>query len=551
MKKSKPFSHSMTTITADECVSLQDTIKQWDVPAREKELVLRALHTLLVLFQKLATLKMTIKQLRTMFQIKTEKTDKLYPSRDTGDPASDKADDLPPDVDEQPHTDSSPQVKKKRTGHGRRPAADYPGATTITITHETLSAGARCPGCHRGNIYDYSGPGFVRIEATAPLQATIYKQQTFRCATCGELYHAPLPENIAAKMKEKWSSSAQAMIALLKYGCGFPYHRLAGLQKDLGVPLPSSTQWDVVVRLAERIHPVYWALCDLAAQGEVIDNDDTFARVVQIDPPEATGHRFDRTGIFTTGIVSKVGQKTISLYCTGRNHAGENITDLLTRRLSGLDPPIQMCDAAARNKPANIKTVLAHCLVHGRRKFVQIMSSFPDPSRFVIEQLAKVFNHDKEARERGYNDRQRLLHHQKKSEPIMKELKTWMVEQFDNRLVENESSLGKAFHYLLNNWTELTLFLKVEGAPLHSNIVERALKKAILNRKNAYFYRTEYGAMVGDLIMSLIETCRLAGGDPFHYLIALQEHADELQHNPTMWLPWNYQQNKNEQREAA
>jgi len=89
-------------------------------------------------------------------------------------------------------------------------------------------------------------------------------------------------------------------------------------------------------------------------------------------------------------------------------------------------------------------------------------------------------------------------------------------------------------------WEKLTLFLKQPGAPIDNNIAERALKKAILNRKNALFYRTVNGAQVGDLFMSLIHTCELNGVNAFDYLTELLRHAEELQRNPSEWMPWNY-----------
>jgi hypothetical protein len=91
------------------------------------------------------------------------------------------------------------------------------------------------------------------------------------------------------------------------------------------------------------------------------------------------------------------------------------------------------------------------------------------------------------------------------------------------------------------HWDRLTLFLRVPNAPLDSNVVERALKKAILHRRNALFYKTLNGAHVGDLFMSLIHTAELNGVGPFHYLVALQRHANQILDNPAEWMPWNYQ----------
>ena len=134
----------------------------------------------------------------------------------------------------------------------------------------------------------------------------------------------------------------------------------------------------------------------------------------------------------------------------------------------------------------------------------------------------------------------RLAYHQARSGPLMEQLHQWGKRQLDEHIVEPNSGLGKAIRYLLNHWPKLTLFLRQPGAPLDSNIVERALKKAILNRKNALFYKTRNGARVGDLYMSLIHTCELCGGNPFDYLTELQKHAGEIKENPAAWMPWNY-----------
>jgi hypothetical protein len=93
---------------------------------------------------------------------------------------------------------------------------------------------------------------------------------------------------------------------------------------------------------------------------------------------------------------------------------------------------------------------------------------------------------------------------------------------------------------MTKHWDKLTLFLREPGAPLDNNICERALKKAILHRKNSLFYKTQHGAYVGDLFMSLIHTCVLCKVNPFDYLTQLQKHASLLSKNPAQWLPWNY-----------
>ncbi|MBW8003369.1 MAG: transposase [Planctomycetes bacterium] len=234
------------------------------------------------------------------------------------------------------------------------------------------------------------------------------------------------------------------------------------------------------------------------------------------------------------------GNRKIALFHTGRKHAGENMSDVLRKRDADRGPPIQMCDALSRNVSKQFAVILANCLVHARRNFVDVAEVFPEECRFVLEILKQVYKNDEEAKRQQMSDEQRLELHQSKSGPLMEELKEWLEEQIQGNKVEPNSSMGQAFSYMLNHWKALTLFLRVPGAPLDNNICERALKKVIQHRKNSLFYKTLHGAYIGDLFMSIIYTCNLEDVNAFEYLNALEEHSAELFKHPELWLPWNY-----------
>jgi transposase len=201
-----------------------------------------------------------------------------------------------------------------------------------------------------------------------------------------------------------------------------------------------------------------------------------------------------------------------------------------------------MSDALSRNLPGKLKTIVANCLAHGRRQFVDVVGRFPEECQHVLETLSVVYHNDAIARDRKLSPEERLLFHQAQSGPTMEELHVWLVQQFDQRRVEPNSGLGKAISYLLRHWEKLTLFLRVPGAPLDNNICERALRKAIRHRRNSLFYKTPHGAHVGDIFMSLIATCELCGANPFDYLTELDRHADRAASNPMAWMPWHYRE---------
>src|SRR4029078_12724577 len=109
------------------------------------------------------------------------------------------------------------------------------------------------------------------------------------------------------------------------------------------------------------------------------------------------------------------------------------------------------------------------------------------------------------------------------------------------RVVEPNSSLGKAIAYMIDHWDTLTRFLHEPGAPIDNNLAERALKLAIRQRKNSLFYATEHSAYIASILTSVIATCVQAGVNALDYLVALQDHRQEVCATPRAWWPWNYE----------
>jgi transposase len=433
-------------------------------------------------------------------------------------------------------------------GHGRNGAEAYRGAARIDVAHPSLTAGDACPACGQGTVYDKAPGVLVRITGQPPLAATIYALQKLRCHLCGQVFTAPAPEEAGER---KYDATAGSMIGLLKYGSGLPFNRLDGLQGDLEVPLPASTQWDIVRAVAAALAPAFAELIRQAAQGDVLHNDDTTVKILELmgqpdrqealaDAVGAADGADQRRGLYTSGVVALRDGHRVALFFSGRRHAGENLARVLKHRAGQLPPPIQMCDALSRNLPGELRTILAHCLAHARRRFVDVYDRFPGPCRHLLEALAVVYHNDAVARERRLSPEARLQFHQESSRPTMHDLHDWLTRQLEEKRTEPNSALGGAIGYMLKHWDRLTLFLRQAGAPLDNNVCERALKKAILHRKNALFYKTRNGAHVGDVFMSLIYTCQLNQANPFDYLTRLQRHAGAVTACPQLWMPWNY-----------
>jgi hypothetical protein len=378
---------------------------------------------------------------------------------------------------------------------------------------------------------------------------TIYTEEALRCNLCGEVFAAEPPAEAGV---EKYDATVGSTIANHKYGAGMPFRRLETVQESLGVPLPAATQWEIVKETAEAGAPVHGELEREAARGDLVQNDDTPMKILgrkktgepaagaasEKEGKKAGKAKKKRKGVVTTGLVSKVEGHTVVLYATGRRQAGENLAAILQKRPADLPPPIQMSDGLEANIPKGFATIIANCTAHARRNFVNVMDFFPEECRHVIEVLRDVYHNDELAKD--MTPAERLRYHQEHSGPLMAALKEWLEAGLREKKVEPNSRLGKAYSYMLKRWERLTRFLVVAGTPLDNNETERLLKLVILHRKNALYYRTERGARVGDILMSLIQTARVNGENPFEYLTALQRNPAAVRERPAEWLPWTY-----------
>lgn len=527
--KDKP---SRIEMSEGEVERLIAELKASNLRGETQELLVKLLLGWRWLNEQLESKTLSIRKLlRLFFGSKTEKTPKPKNDDDSkgggGAQSGGKPDPKPP--------------KPKPPGHGKNGQAQYESAERVAVPHPTLKAKDPCPSCLSGRLYGYGLAAVLRIFGQAPLQAKVYELERLRCASCQEVFTAPLSSEAGPS---RHHSTANAMVGCLNYGAGFPFYRLEGLQEQLGVPLADSTQFDMVEKVANCGLPIFEHMKSSASDGQQQSFDDTPMPVLAMMAENKAKSEDERKGMQTTAILAKVGENKIALFLTGRKHAGENMGDLLAKRDPSLAKVIQMSDASANNFSHEFMAMVikALCLDHGRRNFHDLLKEFPKDCQHVIAELGKVYKFDADAKAMGLSPTERLLYHQEHSQLIMNGLNCWMEEKLENREVEPNSNLGKEIEYFLNHWNGLTAFLRIEGASLSNAEVERLIKRCVLRRRASKFYKTEVGAWIGDIITSLIETARINGKNQFHYLVAIQDHARHVREHPELWLPWNYQQ---------
>lgn len=537
-----------TTDTA-QIERLIKRLKEGKLEQQDAQLIEKLLHFVLKIASLLKRKQTTIKGLKQIFfgsgkrpagGSKSDNEAQRQQPNQTQIPPMNSSPETASSSSSEGEADSEARSERKRPGHGRIPAADYTGAKVVRLDHGHLKSGDPCPdpAC-KGRLHCLSEPNIKLYLTGRPcVEATKYERSVLRCSGCDQRISAPLPEGVPED--EKFDSTADVTIALLKYGAGMPFYRQAGLQEACGVPLPESVQFERCEEVANAALPVYLHLRELAADGKLFQIDDTGVKILSCLEENKDREETERQGTHTSGIVVKDEEgRRIALYRSGRKHAGENLDDLLEKRNPALGRPMKMSDAAALNGKKKTPTIDLNCLAHGRGKFKEIEENFPFECQEVLDAIRKVYEND--ARTEGMSDQERLEYHQAKSGPVMEALRDFVEEQFKEKKVEPNSGLGKAFQYLRNHWSKLTGFISIPGAPLDNNEVERALKRFVLFRKNSLFYKTEHGAEIGSIVMSLIESCRLNGGNVFEYLLALMRDKAEARRNPGRYLPWNYQ----------
>ncbi len=439
-----------------------------------------------------------------------------------------------------PHRDPS-------QNHGRYSAADYTGCAQVTLLSE-LQAGNSCPDCAEGGLsgklYAVEAGVLIRLQGQPLIGGTCYTVEKLRCALCGQQYGAEVPPAIAEA--PKYDVSCRTNIAVSHYYFGMPFKRLETWQGLQGVPLADATQFDQMKLLMPVALPIYQCLVTLAPEGKTLFYDDTPNRILGKRTANASS---SRRGVYTTAMVSELGALTIYLFSTSYRYARENVVPLLNTRQCR-DTFLTMSDAGPMNLHRGddlaehlvARWVLAFCLVHGRRTFWELSETYPPEAEFVLEQISEVYRHERHCHQAGLTDQQRLLYHQKYSGPLMEALHYWLTAKLQFGEVEPNSPLGDAMRYLLRHWIALTRFLQVPGAPLDNSLCERAIKVVIRYRRNSQYFRTLFGAQVGDVLMSLIHTAVMNKINVVDYLNTLQRHAEAVVREPEAWMPWNYRE---------
>ena len=439
----------------------------------------------------------------------------------------------------------------------RRPKNPPQPPVKPTVVHHplnTIHKGDTCPGCQRGKVYKFEPAQLLRITGDSPYSAHQHVCEQVRCGTCQEVFSAELPPELRADGEpgQMYGYSARTLMAIDKYYAGQPFYRQQSIQSLLGIKVTASTIFDQCEHVADALQPIWKQMLALAADARVFYIDDTTHRILdqkQIQKRRRGSDKLQRrTGVYTSSLLALynddddggLGTRRIVLFQTSIGHAGEWIDEVLSGRSVQLPKPIVMSDALSANKVTVTDVSAAKCNVHCRRNFVELINQYPQETHYVLETYKVLWANEHECVEHALSDQQRLQYHRQHSLPAMQSLEQWCHTQLATEPVESNSNFGQAINYFLNHYDELTLFCTIPGVPIDNNEIERQIKLIVRSRKNSYFYKTQAGAWISDIVTSMLVICQENGVNAFEYLNAIQRNQRAVKANPKQWLPWNY-----------
>ncbi|NJN64565.1 MAG: IS66 family transposase [Acidobacteria bacterium] len=459
-----------------------------------------------------------------------------------------------------PSGSAAAETGPERKGHGRNGAGKYVNAQHIY--HVLLSGviGAICEACGIGRMSRYREKLIVAIKGQPLFDAAVHHFEQARCKLCGAIIRA---EGLAVAEQGLGSSyityewSACAMLAVMHYFAGLPFKRIESLQAGWGIPMPDANQWTLADQSAELLLPLYRALERYGVRNATaLRIDDTGSMVISLQREiraemavlEELGESTNdvRTGINATGVYLETEQGKVLLFFTGRHHAGEIIDRILTHRSTAEfnrdRKLVKVSDAASKNFSHAHRDDLeeAVCNAHAYLKFRAVKDQFPEEHGLAGEVYKQVFDNDDVARAEGMSPHERMLYHRQHSLPEMRRLKKTCSDKLQSKLVEPNSPLWEPLTFIINQWERLTKFCMVPGTPLDTNVVEQMLIIPVRYLAASFNYKSQDGAEVGDLHMSLVGSANANGVEPVAYLTECLANHEDLAKRPEHYLPWAY-----------
>ena len=403
-----------------------------------------------------------------------------------------------------------------RSPERTQPPKDKPKRTAlpahlprVEVRHEPEQTVCGC-GCAMKRIgedvsekLDYT-PGVVHVER--------HIRGKWACAKCQTLVQAPVPAQVIDKGMPTAGLLAQVLVA--KYADHQPLYRQEAIFERAGVAIPRSTLAQWVGACGVHLQPLVDALRSVLLERDVLHADET--PVAMLAPGKGKTHR--------AYIWSYGSTQFDSVHAVVYDFADSRAAAHPNAFLKGWSGKL-VCDDYAGYKglfSAGITEV--GCLAHARRKFHDLWVNHQSAlAEEVLNVFRALYDVEREARELSSEERQRLR--QLQSRPIADKLREWLLLQ--RQKATDGTAIAKAIDYSLGRWPALTRFLDDGNLPIDNNWVENRIRPIALGRSNWLFAGSLRAGKRAAAVMSLIQSARLNGHDPYRYL------KDVLERFPT------------------
>jgi transposase len=415
----------------------------------------------------------------------------------------------------------------KRRGKRKPLPADLP---RIEIIHDLPEHELTCIcGCRKHAIGEETSEQLEIV----PMQIRVIKhiRKVYGCRGCET---APVTADKPAQLIEKSmaSPSVLAMLLTTKYVDGLPLHRFEKVLARHGVDIPRQTLARWVIQCCEHFQPLLNLMRDRLLESPVIHCDETRVQVLKEPDRDPTSQSWMWVQ------ASGPPERPVILF----DYTTSRAQEVPLRLLAGYRGYLMTDDYAGYNAVgAQPGVERLACMAHARRKFVDAQKVQPKGKTgradVALTMINKLYGIERDLKD--VTDDQRFAGRQARSLPVLTQLKSWLEKTLPQ--VTAQSALGKAVHYLSNNWSRLERYIETGFLPIDNNAAERAIKPFVIGRKAWLFSDTPKGAAASAQIYSLIETAKANGQEPYAWLRHVLERLPQAEsvEDFEALLPWN------------
>jgi transposase len=350
----------------------------------------------------------------------------------------------------------------------------------------------------------------------------------FACACCQTIQAAPMP----AQMIDKGLPAAGllAQVAIAKIDDHLPLYRQTEIYARSGVHIPRSSMAQWLGICGVRLAPLGAALKDFILARSVIHVDETPVSLL------APGRGKTKKAYVWVYRTTDFETQRAVLYDFTLSRAGEH-----PRRILGeFSGTLVTDDFSGYHALHRQGVAAAFCMAHARRKLFEAFElNGSQIAGQAVALIAKLYEIEREAKQLKPGDRLQIR--QLRSLPVAQALHAWLRTQ--RQLLVKADATAKAIDYALSNWTGLTRFLDDGAVPIDNNAAENAIRPLAVGRKNWLFVGSQLAGERAAVLMSLIESAKLNGHDPWAYLKDVFERLPTLKNRdlaqllPHHWRP--------------